>query len=113
MKEHQNEAYEILEEIVTERKIKMERETYEKLGTKLDYDETFIKCYCPEWCERKLYSQRSIRRLPKKAGGFRFVSKFWTNKIKRSIYNYGISDAIYNNMLEQKKQAVLRSEYKV
>ena len=52
----------------------MEREIYERLSTKLDY-ETFIKCYCPE-CEKENCIHRGAYRRTCKSGRFRFVPKF-------------------------------------
>ncbi|MBS5304880.1 MAG: hypothetical protein KHZ13_13190 [Firmicutes bacterium] len=57
----------------------MEREIYERLSTKLDY-ETFIKCYCPE-CEKENCIHRgAYRRLPAKAGGLGLCPNLQINK---------------------------------
>lgn len=57
----------------------MEREIYERLSTKLDY-EIFIKCYCPE-CEKENCIHRdAYRRLPEKVGGLGLCPNLQTNK---------------------------------
>ena len=52
----------------------MEREIYERLSTKLDY-ETFIKCEKENCIHRGAY-----RRLPAKVGGLGLCPNLQTNK---------------------------------
>lgn len=59
----------------------MEREIYERLGTKLDY-ETFIKCYCPNAKKKIAFIETAYRRLPEKVGGLGLCPNLQTNKIK-------------------------------
>ena len=57
----------------------MERETYEKLSTKLDY-ETFIKCYCPECEKENCFHRGAYIILPNKAGFLGLCANLLTYK---------------------------------